>query len=541
MSDVSVFEAKHDFDRRGSLPNVNAGAGLRRLANAVPVHLLQIDGEERILFANQAVAETWGSTADELLGRKIRDVVGETTYRKFAEYNRRALDGEVVSYETEFPLPNGATSTFLNTYTPVRGHDGSIEGFIATGTDITSRKGTEESLAFERHKLEAIFHQSPAAMALWRGREMVFELVNPRYQALFRGRTLIGKSFLEALPELANQPFLDYLVQVYETGKPRYGYEVLARHRSSDDGPVEDHYYDFAYVRIEDARNRPYGVYVHAIDVTERVLDRKKVEETADCLSATVEKLTRERDLRERFVATLTHDLRTPLTAAKLSAQVLARRLTDSPSSVRTATKIEEHIDRADAMIRDLLDANRINAGEALPLNFGPCDLREVAEATLADLGTIHGDRFALKEGAPIVGTWDCGGIRRILENLCTNGIKYGSSYGKVEVEIVREPSGVCIHVHNDGPPIPQADREKLFRPFHRTEAALSGGQKGWGLGLTLVKGIAEAHGGSVELESSDEGGTTFCVHLPIEARRTHDGKAPPVDPAGPFSTEAGP
>jgi signal transduction histidine kinase len=228
--------------------------------------------------------------------------------------------------------------------------------------------------------------------------------------------------------------------------------------------------------------------------------------------------LESERDLREKFVATLSHDLRSPLTAAKLNAQRLARSPLDPEAVKKMATTIVKNIDRTDRMIGNLLDANRIKAGEKLPIEITECNLTQMAQETLAELGAIHGDRFLLEAPAsPLLGFWSCSGLQIILENLCTNATKYGSSERKIVVTISKSDSQMALSVHNWGAPIPIEDQESLFDPYWRTKSAESGGEKGWGLGLTLVKGLADAHGGNVSVESDLERGTVFRVSLPTD------------------------
>ena len=107
-------------------------------------------------------------------------------------------------------------------------------------SDISDLKAKEAKLVFERHRLETLFEQSPAAMALWQGPDFVFEKVNPHYQAIFPDRELIGRAFLEACPEFKDQPFFNLLTKVFETGEPFVGREILARHASRLGGSVED-------------------------------------------------------------------------------------------------------------------------------------------------------------------------------------------------------------------------------------------------------------------------------------------------------------
>lgn len=172
-------------------------------------------------------------------------------------------------------------------------------------------------------------------------------------------------------------------------------------------------------------------------------------------------------------------------------------------------------------MIWDLLDANRIQAGEPLPVEIEACVLNEIAADTIGELVAIHGDRFALRADSRIEGYWSKSGVRRVLENLCNNATKYGAADRTVTVSIYQENDTAKIKVHNEGSAISLDDQATLFDQYRRTKSARTGGQKGWGLGLTLCRGIANAHGGSVDVESSAELGTTFRINLPVDARQS--------------------
>jgi PAS domain S-box-containing protein len=164
------------------------------------------------------------------------------------------------------------------------GEDGKPLRIAGTSFDVTGRKQAEAALAGEREKLETIFRESPAAMALWRGPELFFELANAQFERVFGNRKLVGKTLHEGLPELTGQPFASLLQQVLETGEPYVGHEVLARIASHEGGPLEDRYYDFTYLRVNDAGGKPYGVYDHSVDVTERVLARRSLEQSQERL-----------------------------------------------------------------------------------------------------------------------------------------------------------------------------------------------------------------------------------------------------------------
>lgn len=231
-------------------------------------------------------------------------------------------------------------------------------------------------------------------------------------------------------------------------------------------------------------------------------------------------RLYEERELREQFVAMLSHDLRTPLTAAKISAVVLLKKGSDPGTVYKLATRISDNVDRAERMIQDLLDTSRIRAGQPVALDLAPCSLNGLLAETLEELSQIHGDRFRLHAPEAIEGNWSCTAVRRIVENLCNNAVHHGSTERKITVEASKvEPAAATVSVHNWGDPIPAEDQKILFEPYRRAGSIQARAEKGWGLGLTLVKGLAQAHGGSVEVTSTAEAGTTFTVRLPLHPR----------------------
>ena len=234
-----------------------------------------------------------------------------------------------------------------------------------------------------------------------------------------------------------------------------------------------------------------------------------------------VAELEAEKELRETFVCLLSHDLKNPLTAIKMNAQMMARKNGETFEPNSLSSKIVTDVERADRMICDLLDANRIRSGEALPLHRTWFNLSTLVQETLEPLSLIHGNRFVFAPFA-VEGFWDRNGLRRILENLCNNAIKYGSATEPVVLGLSLANGQALLSVTNRGEPILLADQRSLFQQFRRGSKALESGKKGWGIGLTLVRGVAEAHFGSVEVSSDFERGTVFSVSIPVEAHALH-------------------
>lgn len=234
-------------------------------------------------------------------------------------------------------------------------------------------------------------------------------------------------------------------------------------------------------------------------------------------LSKNLQLLEEEKNLREKFVATLSHDLRTPLTAAKLNAQMLTKKMNADSVEHKLSQKVISNIVRTDNMIKDLLDANLIKAGGKIKLDVSLCQLNHLMQEVVSDQESIFGNVFTL-DNLEIEGYWDSQAIRRIIENLSSNAAKYGSKETKVVITSSILPDGrVQIKVHNRGNPISDEDKLSLFDPFIRANTAKF--VRGWGLGLNLVKTFIEAHEGSVGVTSDAESGTTFSINIPRDCR----------------------
>ncbi|MGE6759786.1 ATP-binding protein [Corallococcus interemptor] len=236
-------------------------------------------------------------------------------------------------------------------------------------------------------------------------------------------------------------------------------------------------------------------------------------------LQEKVEALETERGLREQFVNVLAHDLRGPLSSAKMGAHALLRAPEKLEARRDLALRIDRNIERADQMVRDLLDANRIQAGQRLPLRLDRCDLGRIAYDVVEELTVLHGECFVLEAQEHVRGIWSAEELRRALWNLGTNAFKYGAAGSPITFTVTSDGTQAQASVHNRGPVIAPADQEAIFKPLIRTRSAKTGPSKGWGLGLTLVWGCAQAHGGRVELTSDADTGTTFRLVLPCDAR----------------------
>lgn len=230
-------------------------------------------------------------------------------------------------------------------------------------------------------------------------------------------------------------------------------------------------------------------------------------------LRGQVNELNQERQLRDRFVEALTHDLRTPMAVVKMNIQLLAKRAASAEID-RVSAKISNSVNRMELMIQNLLDTSKLKTGEKLIVRPEECQVNELIHRTVDEMTLLHGERFQLKEDKMIAGTFDSSAVRRILENLLSNAVKYGYEETPITIKLFQLKEGLELTVGNSGKAIPLDEQRKIFEYLHRAKEAVNSHKKGWGLGLSLVKGLAEAHGGSVSVESSGEN-TSFTVALP--------------------------
>lgn len=224
-----------------------------------------------------------------------------------------------------------------------------------------------------------------------------------------------------------------------------------------------------------------------------------------------------ESTLRERFVATLTHDLRNPLAAAYASAELISR-VTDVAKVRDLAARITANLGRMDEMIRELLDAAVFHAGERMTLHIDNFDMLALATELCDQFEVIHGPRFKLLAKS-VAGHWDRNALKRAIENLLDNAVKYGEPDGIITLKVESVHGRMICAVHNTGAPMQAGEMESVFKVFQRAIAAREGDTKGWGIGLPYVRAVAESHGGSVSADSGAQRGTTFAIDIPVDAR----------------------
>jgi two-component system sensor histidine kinase KdpD len=227
---------------------------------------------------------------------------------------------------------------------------------------------------------------------------------------------------------------------------------------------------------------------------------------------STVDSLAAANELRTALLSAVSHDLRTPLAGIKASVtSLLADDVAWGPEDTEAFLHvIDEDVDRLDALVANLLDMSRLEAG-ALEVDTLPIGLEDVIPAALRSIGDpADGVVVDVPNDLPRVDA-DPGLLERALANVLANALGHG---GGTPVRVTAGPAGgmVDLRVCDRGPGVPHTGREAMFRPFQRLGDAPSG--EGIGLGLAVAHGFVQAMGGAIEVEDTPGGGLTVVLRL---------------------------
>ncbi|GLV60656.1 hypothetical protein KDH_74750 [Dictyobacter sp. S3.2.2.5] len=388
-----------------------------------------------------------------------------------------------------------------------------------------------------RQRLHDLFMQAPAVIAVLNGPTHVFTLANAGYAEIVgrAGEDLLGKPIRDALPELNGQGFIKLLDQVYRTGEPFYGNEMLVRLDRQGNGELEDVYFNFVYQAAYDATGSIDGILVHAVDVTEQVRARKRVE----TLLVALEEADRRKD---EFLHMVSHELRTPITAIKGNIQLSQRRLKRLATDLQQSTppSIDElrqmhalltqlleraarQIETQKRLINDLLDVSRIQSGK-LDLSLQTCNLVEVVREVVLDQrsGTPHRQiELQVEPGLEALAVMaDPGRIGQVINNYLTNAIKYAPADKEITVgiEVDEQERQARVWVRDRGPGLNPQQQRQIWERFYQDPdiPVQAGSGQGMGLGLHICQTIINLHHGQVGVESEPGQGSTFWFTLPL-------------------------
>lgn len=275
------------------------------------------------------------------------------------------------------------------------------------------------------------------------------------------------------------------------------------------------------------ALNLGVSDYLDKVDMRPAILERmiryaiqqKRTEaQLRDALSR-AEELN---ELKSRFISTVSHEFRTPLSIIRAMAYLIRATL---PLEVLDGEKVRSRFATIDAqighmtsMLEDVLAYSRVEAGKPdfVPVQIDIGDWCRTLFTEIQD-GIEDPTRLVYEtDSVPLVGQADKRLLRHLVNNLLDNALKYSPAEAPVVIRVTRDDGMVCIEVRDKGIGIPEADLPHLFEPFHRAENV--GAAPGSGLGLVIVKKSVELHGGRIEFNSEEGVGTTVHVWLPLLA-----------------------
>jgi PAS domain S-box-containing protein len=386
-----------------------------------------------------------------------------------------------------------------------------------TARELVARVGAHLERARSHRFLRELFDQAPAMMALLRGPDHRFELVNEPY-ADSVGRTrkqLLGRPVAEVFPEIVGQGFLHLLDGVYSSGEPYVGRDAQLRLSGGEDAKEQRRWYNFVYQPVRGAGGAVDGVLVHAVDVTARHLEEEQLRQAQ----------------RMEAVGTLAggvaHEVNNMMTAViGFGEYALRQSAPDNPlrTEITAMVKAGKHaanvtqqllaFSRRQVLKTEVLDVNAVvgEVARMLTRMLGS-DVTLVLEMR-ARPGRIEGDRGQLEQVLVNVAL----NARDAMPNggrltLRTEDVRPGGRSGPTWTRIVVEDTGVGMD---------EDTRSRAFEPFFTTKAVGSG----TGLGLSTVFGIVTQSGGDVQIESEPGRGTTVLMSFPTVA----DAPAPHVE-----------
>jgi signal transduction histidine kinase len=224
--------------------------------------------------------------------------------------------------------------------------------------------------------------------------------------------------------------------------------------------------------------------------------------------------------LKTDFVANISHELRTPLTSVRLFAETLRQGRAQGPQEVQQCLELlTKETQRLSSLVEKLLDWSRLESGRKL-LRREPTSV----EALIDHVGEVFraqqlGATYVtqIEPGLPPVSV-DRDAMAQVIFNLLHNAVKFTGPDKQIALRARRTDRGVAIEVEDNGIGIREKDRKRIFERFYRADDLLSRRTEGTGLGLAIAKRLVEAHGGRIDVDSRQGGGSIFRVQLPAAA-----------------------
>ncbi len=495
------------------------------LANHAAEALYMMDAQGGVTFANPAAERMFGWSQQELLGRRLHEVLhhqrpdGTPYPMDTCPLGQVMVSGRtVLDHEDHFIHRDGSFIPVHCSNAPIL-CEGRIVGAVLMVRDLTARKRLEEARADQWRHAQLLIDTLPHLAWMSRA-DGAFSYVNARWHE-YTGLSLeqsLGEGWTTAIhPEdLARSQ--ERWRRSLETGEP-FEAEYRLR-RASDDA------WRWFITRAHAARDVD-GQVVRWVgtctDIDERRRDTQERQELLRRVQAAHAAAEEANRLKDDFLATVSHELRTPLTAMLGWLQLLRAGRLPEEKRAKALETVERNARLQAQVIEDLLDTSRIITGK-LSLEPGPLDMKAVVEAALESTqpsADAKGVNLHLEAPAePLSMRGDAGRLQQVVWNLLSNAIKFTPSGGLVTVRLEPHPDEVELRVSDTGIGISPGFLPHIFERFRQEDGSSRRTHGGLGLGLAIVQHLVALHGGHVSASSPGEGlGSTFVLRLPREPR----------------------
>ncbi len=476
-----------------------------------PLGIRVVTSDGNLLYANPAMLHMYGySTVDELRKTPERQRYTPDSYEKHLQRLEKRKRGQraPLRYEISIVRKDGG----IRDLEAVRHEviwDGTPE-FQIFYQDVTEDKQAEEGLRASQEKLYLMFESITEGIAVIDLDARILE-VNKAAIRMYGCRDkneLIGRNVYEIVAKRDHTRIQKSLAKTLKDGAVR-NVECTFLTADGREFPAE-----LGAAVLKDKSGDPFGLIALIEDITERKWAEEKEREA--------EALRRYDRLRADLLANISHELRTPLTSVKgFTGTMLRRDVRWSEQERREFLGyIDQETDRLTRLISDILDTSRLEAG-ALKLDRKDCLITEILDSISSRLLILAGSHkldVVVPDGLPPVFI-DAMRIGQVLSNLVENASKFSDGNVPIRIEVKLEGGQLTTSIADKGSGIPSVVIGKLFDRFYQAERAVNEGKGGTGLGLYICRGIVEAHGGKIWVESKVGEGSRFSFSLPISGR----------------------
>ena len=472
---------------------------------------------------NEAAERMFGYTAAEMIGQSVTVLIPPDQPDEEPAIIARLRRGERIEhYETVRVRKDRSLINVSLSVSPIHDANGTVIGASKIARDITQQKRVEAALKAADARFRIMADSAPVLIWMADTSRACTWFNRPWLE--FTGRTVEDESgfgWMHGVHAEDLDTRLRAFTDAFDERKPFKVEYRLRRH----DGEWR-WMLDAGVPLVEGPENSFSGYIGSCIDVTEfrQVgVEREQLLQSERFARTEAERLGR---MKDEFLATLSHELRTPLNAILGWATLLRRLDVGSPDHTRGLETIERNARVQTQIIGDLLDMSRIISGK-VQLDVQPVDLQEVLSASIDSVRpSAEAKNIRLRSTLAQVGRvrGDPNRLQQIFWNLLTNAVKFTASGGRIDIVLERVNSHVEVSVEDTGIGIRPEFLAFVFDRFRQADPSITRRHGGLGLGLSIVKHLAELHGGSVRVKSPGEGqGSTFIVALPISVVRKEE------------------